>query len=1673
MLLPWHPFLPDPFASAAPWVPSLDYAISLTGFDIEVFFTASVPPNSDGLLAISSYALAGVLGAPSDITSVDIGSTDADGVLSVVLAHTGTTLGGRYTLTATSIGSSFVSLLTLGEPPQYTVTPLDNGSSVVLNFDHPMYGSTPGISNDAHYTFEATTSYPVTMRTTVASYPYLDDPKKVIIDAVGQTSLDYTCSVGKNAIAFRYDGSYLPSDGTTFSGTDGGVGTSAVINNSLRVNKVAGDIYGWTFTDISGKVLDNATIRADISFDVTTGTYLPSIADAGDFYFADIIVSDSSNMVSVVLLRTGGVEQVNVYGNLYDVTTTATWSDGPHTVSVVRNVLAGLYSILLDGVPIQTAAINLFGAEGTYPSVQIYMMPALTVNNFKVSAVNLTASSTVYSGAWNFLHDWQSVFRGSNALTRDFVLTNRGPLVKNWGDMTPATKNDVAVYVNQVQVVVAEVNPHVGMIILAVPVPFLPHGDPQLDVKVDYAWLATPVMELTGLNSHGQTLNKWDRNINGYHDNGVHIQGLGSPDTARFPYCVILGPMDTPEPVLIGHRYMGFEKEYSALLNSSTTMVLNTNPNQYDVPDFEQVPQGSTAAYEAVATPQLSSPPWELVGVDNGSVVGDGTYRVVDINSGAYAAVPPCTMFKKTIDMGFPASMVMVSRYLVNSSTPDGVFTGVGFGFHQNKRLYMVGNLMVNGVQHVGMLRDSRNPHLSAAWDIGPKVPCSITSSNTVVFAASDRYPMSFSARDVFQILPPHTQAGVYTATHVVAQSDGSHTVTVSPSFPADPSKWGNKYQDVLFETPWMASPTTYRLTLSPPSSSSNPNVWYIKLSLSGDTTVNNVLDGDAYGSDLPQVAATSLALFTDQDNQDKKVGTAVWGSLSYAAVSDTTWSFTRYGVVPDATAYRGHSKSASSSMAALPENEPNPAWYQVQAFGLSSTDGRNMLLKSTSASDVVNSSFAYGRDEPFFKKDSNIDFTATFKLDTGVMGSGDGEIVLNDGTREARIGTLSYYEDVATTPFRQLVSLPSVSAAGIMTLTSQGWQTAQAGDGTATNHENDTVFDLVANVNTRYKQSLNLSGMVQPDGGERIIEGQFAVDPDFFPDPVGNTGIFISGDFGTFATGGVAVTVWYNGVTPTVSLALPTGLVPVQSYPFAWNDGLQHVYRVIITGGVVALAVDDVIQVPTRVVADFAGQGSGQHRCLFGAVSALGRHGQVRWRSLSYSYLPHSSVKRTLGVYTGGDRYDIDNWRIPRNDHSTALNSAMIGPVVEEMDWTSYMEVRVLRTWDWGVTVYRPDLAPPPSFTGDWATQNMQPSAGWITVEYPNLPYTPRSVGFVGFGSFDPRSITQQRWGSVNFRLFKPITDDWVAPQHMVLNQANVMTSGETLLDDTLEVVVIAPLVDLRRVLLKPTHIYAHDVWKVVDGNVIYTRESWSFDRDAQLITINRSPSGVDILLSGQPVTVVYYPGKPFTDTYLETQLLLDSMTLLNEGTPPVPKSQHNPDVATVYTDGEYKALVFVSDPDAMYENMKFMEVSDGGWNNLITTVGEGFLNHGFTGWTADGNEPNSEPVYDSNGIPTGDFVGSPTGGHVVWLKGDSCWTKVEGWSDALQTFHMIDTSGPFPVDALTSFDESLGKYLFASGGTFMKDVVSYPAGEVVGDSPAGGVLNYGAVLYPSMEVH
>jgi len=1699
-----------PYGSIEHIPPRMLSALSLNGWEIEVFFSEPMDPNNPALTDPASYTLTPLIGGPSVVTRVDIGDMGSlgisvgdylRGVTSVILTHTGTMLGGTYQINCSGptdisgnpILNVPVTLYTKGEPPPYVVYPI-SGDELIFSFLHAMLpeaeepvGNLYGILAPESYGFTPTPDYPIDITPVTVTHPYGGDPHQVHMQVTGMTSLDYATSISP-ATAISYDGSVLPSDDPTFDGIEifPANGTSQIVSNYLWMSKVANEPYGWGFWDTTGKAsLDPASFRVDFTFNAETTQYVPPLSSFPNPHVGVFRVQSGPPgmgvQVDITFQQNLGADQLRIQCGTFDTTLNVEWSTGTNTVSVVRNRKGGIYAILFNELPLTSGAEALFDqpSMGDGGASWFFYDEAFSVEGFTVRGISYTATKTVFSAAWNFMHNAGSSFIGDPSLANDSVLTKRGPLVKGWGDATPATDQDVTVEVNGVPVEVASVNPYIGEIKTAIPIPLMPPGTPDFDVSLDYKWMNTPIMVMEGLNTLGLVFNKWNR-ARGHHDPAWHGDtdaGLGAADTARFPMGLVMGPISRPQPKLIGHRYMGFEREYSALLNSPTTLLMNQSPHAGQQEGFERALAGYAVSYEGTQTPIASSPVWELLGTDTGQVnINEGTYTVIDLQSGSFDPDDPqVAEYYRLEDLTFPASISMVARFHVEEEnlSPDGVFTGVGFGFHNDQHLYLVGALSVNGLQHVGMLLDARYIHNVESWELGSKTTGTIEDSTTLIVNTAEA-PQDLADGDRFQILEG-TQAGVYTAEHVVAQCDGTTTITVSPAFPADPKLFGNTYPEVIFETQWQGTASSYRFVV-------DPDTQRIQLTMSGLTTAT-LLDLTSTVCTLEEPANTGLNLVIGQGGQ------FFWGSLSRRGTNQSVWSFTRYAVVPDQTNLRDFALRVYTEMDELPECEEDAElWFITQPFGYSEVDssGDVLLLKGTTASESLDFSFGYERLEPFFAPDSNFDLRLKFKVESGTLGAGDAEAILNDGQREVRLATLLYVENQPGTSWRQLVDLPVESISGILDPTEQGWEVVSGSDGSRAVQAQDLVVSQSAGETIQFTSHLDKTGLPFSDQGGRIIEARIAVDS-WTGDANGNTGIRFHADVGGDHHVGVRLR---GGPNSSVQLIDIDDLV-VQEYPFEWDDGEFHTYRVVAPLSAVTLYIDDEAQSPPRNLFDFPGN-TGQNTCVFGAhntVSGVTQSlaSESRWRSLSYSLRPTDECKRTLGVWRGGDKTDINSWEIPRTDNSSAQNSAQYGPVIEEMDWRDYVDLRVFQTPDWGVTVFRPDLPLPPYYKPEtpgvpgtgFATYTTEPSAGWINVEYPDLPRVESNFGKVSWGALNPESVTQQRWDFVRYKLFKPITNDYTAPQHMVLNYSNVITSGEMTKDLLHESVVVTTL-DSRRVTLKPAHLFAQSIWKIVDGDTIFTYEMFTLAADGQTITLGQDDEGNDYTFSGDnvPVTIVFIPGKPVTNTYLEAQPLLDSVTLLNEGTPPVPKSQQGTDhweIATVPDSVgaslgaslgasigslDYRILNFTNDPEALYEELDFFEVSSGD-EGLLSTMCEGGLPLGESGYSDVGGDPIYSP--DGTGPPlggtgasaglyeTGQTTGSPFGGFLLTLSGSAFWEKP-----------------PTPVDELlptVGGVELPNNYLYASGGNYVGPVVD-DTGKVIGQHALGGELN-SAVLF------
>jgi hypothetical protein len=1743
------PYGLGPYGSTDAVGPQISSALSLSGYEIEVFFSEGMQPDDPALLDPASYTLIPVSGAaPATLTGVTVetvGSVDVTAgdtvaeVTSVILRHSGTTLGGTYTirgdgprdLGGNAMQASDVSILTRGEAPAHTITP-SAGDKLLVTFEHPMldpsaYPTTPAdnarltIEDPEEWAFEddrgITPAYPVLLTAQSVEFPYQGDNTKAEVTTLGQTSILYRSRISPSFVS---DWDSSQGDPTSLvsadyvSGLTGAI--TGVITGSvyrLAVDPGVGEV-SLDFLDQTGNAADGATVRVDLDFNQVSFT--APVGDTGVFGLAYGFGALFEMRLVCGWDGPGGVPTLWVISGLAGISVKLTgydWTAGSHTLSLVMNQKSDKAVWMFDELPVySTDLINLVAppvalAGGTAQVVvdQSALAGTLTLDTTRL---HLTASSTVYSGAWNFLHEKTAQFTGSGALTKDWLKTFRGPLVKGHGDGTPASKQDVTVEVNGVEVAVNRVNPYTGRVEVSIPIPRMPPG--QIDVAVDYQWMASPRMYMGGLNTKGVVLNKYD-NPRGHHNpvgRGQENQDLpdhpkGSAPTQCYPYTILLGPpKGRPTPKLIGHRYMGFERAYSALLNSSTTLRLNNHPHRSQVAGFAHQTVAASVAFAGDTTPQAAPQAWELFGSDAGQQnPGAGTYTVIDTAGNPDpTGVEPVAVYHRDIDLSFPASMFVVGRFTVDTTpTPDGIWTGIGFGFHDDVKMYLAGALLVNELEHVGLLLNPDSPDLVGSWQIGPQTTLTVNAGQGACGAVTAEIPQDVAVGDRFQILEG-TQAGAYTLTSVVHQTNGTSTLGVSPEFPEFHDLWGNKFPVAIFETKWSGKPATYRLT-------ADPTQEVAVLQMSGDRTATlTEVDGTAPDL-LPTWAETSLALPDEgvvldgaKSNVASTHGKVFWGSLSRQASNQAEWSFFRYGVTPDASSVRGHVQTVSPDFTAnLPDEDASYGWWRTGSFGQEMLSGGSLLMTAASDSAFPGGGFAYARSEPFLTPQAGVDLRTTYRQEFG--SGGTSQVSLFNGQRMASLETILYAEDAGENRY---VSMSAASFTGILNPSAQSWVEAGGVLDKTFGQQSFTTSGEGGWISYLDQQAIPLD--TAADSGGRVMVLHIAV-PTFTANVNGDTGIEMTAEVGIGTYRAVTLTL-RGGVTPGVRAI--SGSTIVGQFDFDWTGGELHLYRCVVDASTdtVLVYVDDVLKA-TLDLTLFTSAGSGNTACSVGsfgtdlagaddaAISAT-----VVWRAVSVETSPLSTIKRALGVALRLPTSDysavsINDFVVPRTDGLSVPNSST-SAVLVEWDWRNNMEVRMVLDPLWGLSVLRPDLALPGGYTPEDAgtpgtgfhTRKVEPSAAWINVEYGNLPKDRRRFGSVLFGHL-AQKVGQTRWAELSYEIYRHWKDDLKQPEGMVLNKFNIITSAELGEDKVMETVETETL-DNRRLTLKPFHIYASRVYKVVDSGLIepiLTDEMWDFDTGSQTLTLTPDSEGNPRTFSADhaKVTVLFVPGKPVTETYLKSQELLQSLTRLNEGTPAYPKSQvaqtekrvavandlrelDDPDAvlaANVLADADRflgHGVPGNGDLDTYYEQMSFFEVDNGGETGLIQFPCEATELDGISGFT----DQEGDPIYEvggagaalggvgasANHTDTGTLTGRAFGGHVLELSGTKFTEQKMGPQSSA-----FPQKGGMPKG-----------YLYASGGGFVGPTVNGSGAIINGNDPLGGTLAPGsAVLWPS----
>ncbi len=253
------------YGSIETFPPVVTSAVSLDGTQVQVFFNEEMLMDSD-LTDPASYTITSTLGAAPTVISVEA-TEENYGAKSVILNHSGTTLGGSYEVQVRNIRdlahnlidsvapTSRANFFALGTSTIITGTSTDG--NFLLSFSEPMGTGATDIDN-----YVVASSYPVPL---VSQSVSQTSPTVVDLVYLGITKVDYKMTIGKTP-AISIDSNYTMSGGV--------VSTNA---GHLYLSKEQNDSFEMVWADESAplKVLPNSSYVAKISVDFSSAHIRP------------------------------------------------------------------------------------------------------------------------------------------------------------------------------------------------------------------------------------------------------------------------------------------------------------------------------------------------------------------------------------------------------------------------------------------------------------------------------------------------------------------------------------------------------------------------------------------------------------------------------------------------------------------------------------------------------------------------------------------------------------------------------------------------------------------------------------------------------------------------------------------------------------------------------------------------------------------------------------------------------------------------------------------------------------------------------------------------------------------------------------------------------------------------------------------------------------------------------------------------------------------------------------------------------------------------------------------------------------------------------------------------------------------------------------------------------
>ena len=1414
----------DPYGFIDTTKPTIASVSSTDGTTIRVVF--SEPVKLSELLSKDNWVLESVHGNMPEITSVQ---PSKDTLKAVDIFHTGTTLGCLYSLTCLQCFDLSGNAQDIAKVPFFAKGNIPEVSvetlpenKVLLGFSRPLGEGFGDVGN-----YLLTTDYPVTPNVLGGSF----EQDSVTLYCQGMTSVEYDLTIGS---ASAFSGSVV-------------------------------DALEQDFLDASGRLDKTSTYQISATLDhLHIG--------------CSLVVSDGEASLTI------GFEEKTIRlssAPSLDFAVTYEWSSH-HNITLIRNQSTGHIALLVDGDTVFSGSLTDIQEPATFAAgVRVSSVSGVS------ASVSATASNTLFLADGNFVHELKAKFLGLDDLAKNRIQVKRGPLTKGWGDATPAGINDVSIRVNGVNSSVVDVNPYLGLIYLETPVPKMPVG--EIAVEVDYYWFENPQMSFQSLNHPGLVLNKWDQRKNPEVQSdtlAAETIGGGSVEGERYPISLTLMRPPRVKPKWVSHRHIGFDKSYTASLNSPNALVLNSNPlGGRKRKRYDQMSQNGQ--FEG-----FLSEKW--FGRGNLTLqAGEDGYSTLSSDLAAAVA--------HKVDLnpvGAQVTLVGRARCSEAVQVSDRLGLGPAIAFHDSKDLRLLAAVEIDGISHIAMLTGNEidNPD---SWQPVHYSDVRFLSGGRIEVPEQE-LPELFG-EGLRVVVPVGEQAGSYTVQSVEKLSTGDYWVYVTPDFPFDVNLWGGGEGTVYFEAPWKESAFNLHLVGRADNAA-------IGVSFTGATSFQRVVD-------IPSVSAHNLYGYGDipLDLTEDGRGEVLFGNLVAGGSSD--WDFVRYITVPDDFILSSIGHLETLTLADVPSERS--LWRKTSSLGQVSTDGDLLTMKSEGG---IDQKLGFEKLDALIPRMGGIEVSAEFQV-THPNGWGDAGIRVGGPNHDVLLSTIPYTED-------GIFKSSSVSLIGSGSFDEQGWR----------NLRFQTVLEgSRVHIEKVDRQPCSITNELPNAGASKSRSLQTRL-------------TFQHATYNDLDDAGFIIGIDANDKTVALLFAknklilTSDGTTYLGEVAFDWLDNQQHSYH-IKTGDLSASGTDvelwvDGISMLKVPLADFDGSGSNVRVYMLGfGIPEFG----LDVHSLQYQEAMPLSVKKTLGIWKGGEYANLDSWELPTDDDGNIV----------EMDWQND-QISVMLVVDpaWGVSLLRPDLPTPPYDTKG-RTSRHDSKGAWATVEWEHLPFLRSKIANLHFGMQNPAAQSESVWDHFRYRVYIDENEDKLPPRHAVLNRWNVLSSGEYTGDITLENARLKIRGDL--ILVTESNITAKRVFHVAVNGTLLSQDAWSFDPQKQTIKLDNSYSRSSV------AEITFSPGRPITKSYLLNQPLKDGITNLNEGTPPYLLTQlsklqrqvlNAPPRADEAVDPIAEDPAFeANDPtrlvefshDSAYSSVDFFQVDNGAETGVLSTPDDG----------------------------------------------------------------------------------------------------------------------------------